>query len=526
MHRSSTLSITAALFATSSLACAVETPDLGDAEETIFVNSATTLWHGPGERGNRDIPVCWEPGQAPLAWDGFAAERAFTLDHLRRTWQALSGIRFVDRGACPTTGTETMVRVRNRGYTPAPTIEIGGSARVGTAALFPPATGDASMSVAFELPVQWNAAALRLERVDTDDRLRYVVGHEFGHVLGFSHEQDGSMDAHAVACRGGAAAVAGTQVTAYDANSIMNYCQAGGNNTGALTPLDVQGVRELYGWRDATDYDNDGRSDLAVWRPGTGQWFGTTLPWGLGYGEAGDIPLAGDFDGDGWSDPAVWRPAGPYQGTWFIRKSTGGEQRVQWGATGDLPSVADLDGDGRAELVVYRPSTRHFYVREPDGSGWSYGPWGEAGDVPVLADYDGDGVTDLALFRPSGVWAGSWFVLNSTNPGYYTHHVYGEAGDVPVVGDFDGDHKSDRAVWRPSNGTWYVLASAGGEIRTQFGAPGDEPVSLDYDGDAITELAVWRPSTGNFYVARRDGSWLANVHLGQAGDVPLGRTVR
>ena len=505
-----------------------ETP-LGFDESEIFVASGIQLWHGAGGRGNRDVPLCWETPTGTMPWNGFGADQAMAMAYLKRSWQAASGIRFVDRGACPTTGTEQMIRLRHIGFaTTDAGAQSGGQAYEGVGGLRPPAVGPSTWSLHADLPVKWNSTTQRYEKIGSEDRQRYVYGHEMGHVLGYAHEQDHTLDQHAVDCRGGgAAATGGTSVTAYDRDSIMNYCQAGGNWTGALTSIDIQGTRELYGWRDATDYDNDGRSNLGVWRPSTGRWYVEDGAWDLHYGEAGDVPLTADFDNDGASDYAVWRPSGPYQGTWFVIKSSGGYMQFQWGANGDLPTTGDLDGDGKAEFIVYRPSNATFYVRNLDGSGWSMGPWGAAGDIPVLADYDGDGKTDLALYRPSGPYAGSWFIAHSTTPGWYQHTYHGTTGDIPVVGDFDGDHKSDRAVFRPSNGTWYVASSGGGSIIRQFGAAGDIPLSLDIDGDAITELSVWRPSQGWFYVARAsDGAWLDVVNLGTNGDIPLGRTIR
>jgi hypothetical protein len=76
--------------------------------------------------------------------------------------------------------------------------------------------------------------------------------------------------------------------------------------------------------------------------------------WGL----SGDVPLVGDFDGDGRADISVYRPS---TGEWFLRYSSQAYRTntyglFQWCLAGDRPVVADFDGDGKAEVTVYRPS--------------------------------------------------------------------------------------------------------------------------------------------------------------------------
>ena len=39
----------------------------------------------------------------------------------------------------------------------------------------------------------------------------------------------------------------------------------------------------------------------------------TSLHWGGGYAPYNDVPVPGDYDGDGKTDIAVWRPS---TGTW------------------------------------------------------------------------------------------------------------------------------------------------------------------------------------------------------------------
>ncbi len=48
------------------------------------------------------------------------------------------------------------------------------------------------------------------------------------------------------------------------------------------------------------------------------------------WGEAGDVPVPGDYDGNGSTDLAVWRPA---TGDWFLR----GLLETQYGASDDVP---------------------------------------------------------------------------------------------------------------------------------------------------------------------------------------------
>lgn len=290
-----------------------------------------------------------------------------------------------------------------------------------------------------------------------------------------------------------------------------------------------------------SDFDGDGKSDVTVFRPSTGSWFSATSGSGFNtaasvreywqYGQNGDIPIGGaDFNGDGKSDLAVYRPG---SGQWFAATSDWGFNLgssattsafvLPFGEPGDIPVAGtDFDGDGRTDITVFRPSTGQWFSATSD-SGYSTDAnvrklwdFGQNGDIPVGgSDFDGDGRTDLVVFRPSN---GFWYASTSSS-GYEWDRAatsvtfvlaFGNAGDVPIAGsDFDGDGRTDISVFRPSTGEWFSATSGSGfntdpsvRLRWSFGQNGDIPIGRsDFDGNGRSEVGVFRPSSGNWFAA-------------------------
>ncbi|HEX7997908.1 MAG TPA: VCBS repeat-containing protein [Pyrinomonadaceae bacterium] len=237
------------------------------------------------------------------------------------------------------------------------------------------------------------------------------------------------------------------------------------------------------------DYDGDGRTDLAVWNPHSSDpsqryWkikrssdnaLVTQSDWGNA--AFNDVAVPADYDGDGRTDIAIFRPS---EGNWYILQSShpnpGDPQHsviINWGGQGDKPVSGDYDGDGRADAAVFRPNEGNWYVKKSSDGQTIIKGWGANGDLLIPADYDGDGKTDIAVYRPAG---SIWFIIKSSS-GAATSRSWGATGDMPVPGDYDNDGRVDLAVWRPSEGNWYILKSASNTTLVRnWGAAGDIPV--------------------------------------------------
>jgi len=276
----------------------------------------------------------------------------------------------------------------------------------------------------------------------------------------------------------------GTAVGDYNGDGITDPALF--NNTNGNWKINCQGTFKWGAAGDVAvsgDYNGDGTTDVAVYTPmnhpgGVNTAVGNEGLWSIkGQGSfrftglQGDIAVPADYDGDGITDAAFYRPS---DGKWRIRP-TGAPASgpvtpivVAFGTATDIPVPADYNGDGKADVAYYRPVSGKWFI----GDGLNVAtpttviPTNyTANQTPVPADYNGDGKADIMTVNAQGFW-----FLDGT-AGWIAG---GQPGDLPMPGDYNGDGKTEIARYRPSIPQVIISGSTPGFL---MGAPGYAPAN-------------------------------------------------
>jgi hypothetical protein len=169
------------------------------------------------------IYVCWENPASQ-----FQHQMALVQQELSETWEHESQLHFTGWQQCATENKGIRILIDDSGpETKGLGREIDGTRN--------------GMVLNFTF-INWGQSCQKT----VDSCIRAIAGHEFGHAIGFAHEQNRPNVPGE--CQEPPQGENGNKtLTPYDEHSIMNYCNPVWSNNGKLSALDIDAVHQLYG---------------------------------------------------------------------------------------------------------------------------------------------------------------------------------------------------------------------------------------------------------------------------------------
>jgi hypothetical protein len=168
--------------------------------------------------------VCWEDADPR-----FFAQRTLVRQAVQETWEANSGLQFIGWNTCTARSIGIRIQIADVG----PHVKLIGKFINGV-------RNGMVLNFTYQ---SWSPVCQTM----LDYCNRAIAVHEFGHAIGFAHEQNrpdtpGDCLQPAQGPDGDTA-----MLTPWDIHSVMNYCNPEYSNNGVLSEFDLVAVQYIYG---------------------------------------------------------------------------------------------------------------------------------------------------------------------------------------------------------------------------------------------------------------------------------------
>ncbi len=192
-----------------------------DEDFGYFVKGAE--WHFKSAQ-KKVIHVCWENPNSDNA-----PARAWVRDQIEKTWQKNTQLKFRGWQKCAVRNSGIRILWSDEG----PHVKKFGKWLNGV-------KNGMVLNHVFQ---KWGRSCTQKLKAC----VRSIAVHEFGHALGFAHEQNRPDTPGECFLKHGQNQKKELMLTPYDPESVMNYCNPRYNNLGKLSKLDIKSAQKIYG---------------------------------------------------------------------------------------------------------------------------------------------------------------------------------------------------------------------------------------------------------------------------------------